>query len=130
MPYAGELLALLGAFFFSFSNINLKTGLVQGNRDIGMIVTLLVNNAINIIILAVFYLLSLVPPMNLSGLMYFALAGFLTSNLGRLFYMGSMNYIGVSRATSFKLASPIFSVIVGIFILGERSVTWPCQGWE
>ena len=52
-------------------------------------------------------------------ILFYCGAGLLTSYLGRLLFFNSIERIGPSRAGTFKVASPIYTVLVGIFILGE-----------
>lgn len=120
MQYLGELLALAAAFFFGGSVVYMRLGMLRGTRDMAMFVTLLVNNIINLTMITAWWIFGLIPPINLLGLAYFALAGFLTSNLGRLFQAISMESIGASRASAFKIGAPIFTITIGIFVLGEQ----------
>ena len=121
----GELLALLAAFFFAFSNIYAKTGMVEKKTDTynGLIISVVVNNLINIIILPFVFLFSYVPSINWYGLAWFALSGVLTSFLGRFLLFECIERIGASRATTLKVSAPVFSVLLGVFLLGERLST-------
>ncbi|MDW7650243.1 MAG: DMT family transporter [Bacillota bacterium] len=116
----GEILALLTGFFFSSSNLMARQGMKKLERNSGLLVTLLVNNAMNVIALVFLTVLALMPRFNLWGLFYFGLAGVFTSFAGRFFLFASIERIGASRAGLFKISAPMFTIFLGIIILGEQ----------
>ena len=77
----------------------------------------------NIVAFTVLAILSLLPVFNLWGIFYFALAGVFTSFAGRFFLFASIERIGASRAGLFKISAPMFTIFLGIAILGEQLST-------
>ncbi|EEG78562.1 DMT family transporter [Dethiobacter alkaliphilus] len=116
----GELLALLGGFFFSSSNLMARQGMKTMERNGGQLVTLLMTNTVNIIALLILVLLSALPQLTFWGLFYFGLAGVFTTFAGRFFLFASIERIGATRAGLFKVSAPMFTIFLGITILGDR----------
>lgn len=116
-------MAVAAGFFFGVSNITVRQGQLQGQYDKlrGLFVGILVNNIINIIVLTGLLILpTAIPPLNIKALLFFAGGGILTSFLGRVLLFGSIEYIGPSRAGALKIISPIFTLMLGLFVLRER----------
>lgn len=116
----GEILALLAGLFFSSSNLMARQGMKKMDRSSGQLVTLLVTNAMNAVAITALFVLSLFPQLNFWGLFYFGLAGVFTTFAGRLFLFASIERIGATRAGLFKVSAPMFTVFLGILILGDR----------
>jgi drug/metabolite transporter (DMT)-like permease len=57
--------------------------------------------------------------INVPGLLFFSIAGFLISFLSRLAFFSAISFIGVSRVSVFKITSPMFAIVGGVVILGE-----------
>jgi len=116
----GELAALLTGLFFSSGNLMARQGMKKMNRTSGLLVTLLGNNLLNLLAVGILSAFSLLPGWNWVGIMYFAIAGALTSFVGRFFLFASMERIGAPRAALLKTSAPIFTVFFGTSLLGER----------
>lgn len=116
----GEVLALLAGFFFSSSNLMCRRGMKNMNRYSGHVVTLLVTNIMNAVALLILFALARFPQINVWGLFYFSLAGVFTTFAGRFFLFASIERIGASRAGLFKVSAPVFTIFLGISILGDR----------
>jgi drug/metabolite transporter (DMT)-like permease len=120
MEIIGELLAVFNAVLYSLSNIFNRRALDRMDKDSGMIVTLLVNNVIYGIGLLVIYLSGKWASLQPGALVWFVLAGMLTSFLGRYLLFESVKINGPSRAGTYKVASPVFTLFIGMFIIGEQ----------
>jgi len=120
MEIIGELLAVSNAILYSFSNIFNRRALDRMDKDSGMIVTLIVNNAIYALGLIGIYLAGKWAPLQAGALIWFVLAGALTSFLGRYLLFESVRMNGPSRAGTYKVASPVFTLFIGMFIIGEQ----------
>lgn len=120
MEIIGELLAVSNAVLYSLSNIFNKRALEQMDKDSGMVITLVVNNAINGLGLLALYLSGKWVPLGAGSLVWFVLAGALTSFVGRYLLFESVNLNGPSRAGTYKVASPVFTVFIGMFIMSEQ----------
>lgn len=126
----GVFLALLAGMFFGLSNITVRRGQLQGEMDpfTGLFVGVAVNNALNLVLLAGFVLAKAsFPPLNLPAAAYYSASGLLTSFLGRELLFKSIRNIGPSRAAALKISAPLFTVILGVLVLGER-ITLPVYG--
>jgi drug/metabolite transporter (DMT)-like permease len=120
MEITGELLAVANAMLFAFSNVFNKRALEHMDKDSGMVVTLVVNNVINILIITALYLSGKWIPVRVEGIIWFVLAGALTSFVGRYLILESVNINGPSRAGAYKVASPVFTLLIGMFIMREQ----------
>ncbi len=120
MEIIGELLAVSNAVLYSLSNIFNKRALDQMDKDSGMVITLVVNNAVNGLVLLALFLSGKWVPLGAGSLIWFVLAGALTSFVGRYLLLESVNINGPSRAGAYKVASPVFTVFIGMFIIGEQ----------
>lgn len=116
----GEALALLSGFFYGYSNTFTFRGLFRiGFRRITT-ATLIVNSTMSLLATAVFFAAGALPPVNLRGLLYFAIAGFLATFLGRAFLFAAFGYIGASRGSLIRATSPLITIFVAWVALGER----------
>ena len=120
MQRIGELLALSNAVLFAFSNIFNKRALDQMDKNSGMIITLIVNNILNALGVLVIYLTGYWPPVNLTGVFWFILSGVFTSYFGRDLLFRSVSINGPSKASTYKVTSPIFTLLIGMFIMNEQ----------
>jgi drug/metabolite transporter (DMT)-like permease len=60
------------------------------------------------------------PPIERASLLWFAGAGILTIFIGRVFLYASIQRLGAVRASAVKRLNPLFSVLLGVLLLGER----------
>jgi drug/metabolite transporter (DMT)-like permease len=59
------------------------------------------------------------PAFEAGGMLWFAGAGILTMFIGRVFLYASVQHLGAVRASAVKRLNPLFSVLLGILLLGE-----------
>ena len=116
----GEILALLGGFFFSSSNLMARQGMKTMDRNSGQLVTLLITSTVNIVAILILVFLAMIPQLNFMGIFYFGLAGVFTTFAGRFFLFASIERIGATRAGLFKVSAPMFTIFMGITFLGDR----------
>lgn len=118
----GVALALSSAFFFGLSNVYASRGNIYGgiNTHEGLLLTLIVNNCINFLLLPIIFLFTSLPDFNWLGVSSFVGAGFFTSFLGRLLLFSGILIIGASRSGSLKITAPLFTIIIAVFILKEQ----------
>ncbi len=98
-------------------------------KDNGIFLTM----STNIIILTIAFLLYRIlaenpSPPTVMGVMFFAVAGFLTTYFGRTMLFSGIRRIGPSPAVAIKNSQPIFTLIFAIFILQERLGLYPWIG--
>lgn len=58
-------------------------------------------------------------PINAVGVLWFAVAGFLSIFVGRVFLHSSIQWLGAMRGSSVKRLMPLFSVLLAVTLLGE-----------
>ncbi len=118
----GVALALSSAFFFGLSNVYASRGNIYGgiNTHEGLLLTLIVNNCVNFLLLPVIFFFTILPDFNWLGVSSFVGAGFFTSFLGRLLLFSGILIIGASRSGSLKITAPLFTIIIAVFILKEQ----------
>lgn len=126
----GQIFSLLSAASWGIGNVYALKAMDDKDIDrfTGLCITLFVNNIINIIILAVYCLFAPGIAVNASGLLFFSIGGFLNSFVGRGIFFLSISLIGASRAGIFKIISPLFAIIAGVFILNEVMSRWVWVG--
>jgi len=64
------------------------------------------------------------PEFNSTPIAWFAVSGFLTIFIGRVFVYASMQHLGAIRASAIKRLNPFFAVLLGVLLLGE-SISGP-----
>lgn len=119
----GVLLALAAGLFFGASNITIRQGQIQGEMDqaTGLFIGLLVNNALNLVVLGTLSLAGFrPPPLSGAAVAFFAAAGILTSLAGRRLLFSGIRAVGPSRAVALKITAPLFAILLGVLLLQER----------
>jgi drug/metabolite transporter (DMT)-like permease len=117
----GEYLALFSACCFAASNVTITRG-ARGRgmgEDNGAFLSILLTAAIG----GVWWVGGAIghgfPEIKLSSMLWFAVAGTLTIFIGRVFLYASIQYLGAVPASAVKRLSPVFSVVLGVLLLGE-----------
>lgn len=115
----GELVALFSAACFAASNVTIARGADRRSGDNGAFLSILMTA-----LLAGLAMLLFRPPQgshaaNLAGVAWFALSGLLTIFVGRVFLYASVQHLGAVRASAIKRLNPVFSVLLGVMMLGE-----------
>jgi drug/metabolite transporter (DMT)-like permease len=59
---------------------------------------------------------------------WFVMAGVFNTLVGRFVYFRAVMLLGPSRASSWKNATPLYTLVLGFFILGERPTWWAAAG--
>lgn len=118
----GVILALSTAFFFGLANVYASRGNYNDgiNPHEGLLVTVIVNNLINLVLLPFIFLFTTLPGFNWAGVLSYVGAGFFTSFAGRILLYSCILIIGASRAGSFKITAPLFTIIIAVFFLKEQ----------
>lgn len=115
----GELLALGSGFFFALSVIYLKIGQNARPNENGVFMTSLVNVGMFAILSLAAFLLGAVPPLTASAAVFFVIAGFTNTLIGRWSWLQSVRAIGPSRGTALKVCAPVFSAVLANVVLGQ-----------
>ena len=112
-------LAILAATGFGLANIFIRMGMRSAVKDNGVGTTIMINFVLFGVLLLILGLLGKVPFLDTWGLVAFVAAGLMTTLMGRITQYASTRLIGPSRAATFKVASPIITVILSIAFLHE-----------
>lgn len=112
-----SILAVLVALIWALSVTLVRRGINKSNfLSVSLVITIV--GAIIFIPLAL--LLTPLSSMNIHGVLFFLLAGFLQPGLTRLLYFKGMERVGASVNASIFASNPIFSSLIAAIILGER----------
>lgn len=114
----GEWLALCSAGCFAAANVTIMRGAARG-QDNGAFLSILLTMAIA----GAWWLWRSAghgfPAPDLASLLWFAGAGILTIFIGRVFLYASVQRLGAVPASAVKRLNPLFSVLLGVLLLGE-----------
>lgn len=115
----GELVALFSAACFAAANVTITRGSDRRSADNGAFLSILMTGLLSAAAMALFRPPQGVHAANLRGVLWFALSGLFTIFVGRVFLYASVQHLGAVRASAIKRLNPVFSVLLGIILLGE-----------
>src|SRR5689334_1814363 len=115
----GELIALVSAACFAVSNVNITRGTDRSSADNGAFLSILFTMGLSALAMLVFRPPQGVHIATVPGLAWFALSGLLTIFVGRVFSYASIQHLGAVRASAVKRLIPVFSVLLGLTVMGE-----------
>jgi drug/metabolite transporter (DMT)-like permease len=107
---------------FALTNIVVVRGHDGKSRSSGAFLSI----TITFLLSAGIWLVSVLgwPEFNSTAIAWFAVSGFLTIFIGRVFVYASMQHLGAIRASAIKRLNPFFAVLLGVLLLGE-SISGP-----
>ncbi|WP_020656481.1 DMT family transporter [Massilia niastensis] len=114
----GELLALVSACCFAAANITVARGATGKEQDNGAFLSIL----ITALMAGGVWIAAGQrggPQPGPASLLWFAAAGVLTMFIGRVFLFASVQHLGAVRASAVKRLNPVFSILLGVLVLGE-----------
>lgn len=110
-------IAIGSAFFFAVTEVAMRNAL----RAATPVMTSFAVMVVQFVLVSVWVLGTVgFSGLDLSGFLWFAVAGFFNPYLFLLFYLIGVKRIGVARSASIKGSAPIFAVIFASAYLGER----------
>ena len=115
----GELLVIVSGVCFSTGTMLAQIGMRTASASAAVLIGLLMNNLFFILALLVAAKVQGLPPLNPEGVLFAAAGGVLGNILGRTLSLESVRRIGSARATSLVLTQNLFSLLFGVFLLGE-----------
>ncbi|MCF6092660.1 DMT family transporter [Microaerobacter geothermalis] len=126
----GYLFAFLSALGFAVSNIIMKKGMKKNADDNGVFTTMTVNL---IVLLFVTWIWRInqgpqAPSFSSKAILFFVIAGLLTTFIGRISLFASFRLIGPSRGAAIKNTAPLFTLVFALLILNEKLHVLPSIG--
>jgi drug/metabolite transporter (DMT)-like permease len=118
----GEAFALACAINWSLSMVFTRRAQGKTNLDqmIGLFVTIFVNNVINLVALVIRHFVWHPVPLNVRGIVLFVFGGVFNSFVGRGLLFSCVAILGAARGGLMKAIVPVFVLIGGVCVLGER----------
>ncbi len=115
----GELFALLSMTLFALTNLTVVRGHDGKSRSGGAFMSILVTCLMATLVWLLLSAKNGWPDISREAFGWFALAGFLTIFVGRVFVYASIQHLGAIKASTVKRLNPFFSVLLGVIVLGE-----------
>jgi len=112
----GIILALLAALTHALSAVLIRKKIDESNFISVALVTSFIGN---IILWPIVLIFTDLGNLNLTGLLFFAIAGALAPGLSRILLFKSMETIGVSVSRTIFSIYPIYSITLGFLLFGE-----------
>ncbi|MCL2601695.1 MAG: DMT family transporter [Treponema sp.] len=123
----GEIFALASAVFWSLHMVHAKKAQNKNlgsanpiDPTIGLFITILVNNVINCFVLIARYALWPPIPLHPYSVLFNATAGVFNSLAGRGMLFSSVAILGAAKAGFTRSTMPVFVLLGGVLLLGER----------
>jgi len=123
----GEVAALTASVFWTFTSI----AFTVASRKIGAFSVNMWRMLFALGLLAVTHIIvlgTILPRANEAQWFYLGLSGIIGLALGDLGYFSALMLIGPRRGTLLMAINPIFSAVLGFFVLGERLSGWAVLG--
>ena len=120
----GEMFAILSMSLFALTNIAVVRGYDGKSRSSGAFLSIAITCVISLLVWVITSLRNGWPTINQAGFTWFAISGFLTIFIGRVFVYASIQHLGAIKASAIKRLNPFFAVLLGVLLLGE-SVSGP-----
>jgi drug/metabolite transporter (DMT)-like permease len=118
----GEVVAILAAITYALSNVLVKKGTTASSQNNGAFLSLLQTVILSGLVWIIVIKVNGWPAFTTEGILWFLLGGVLSAFFGRTFQYSSVQHLGSVRASAIKNLNPMFTVVLGILLLGE-SVT-------
>ena len=115
----GEWLAMLSMSLFASSNLAIARAVGRGSQDNGAFLSILITSAMALAAWLYLNAGARLPTVSGVALAWFAGAGVLTMFIGRVFVFASVQHLGAVRGSAVKRLNPMFSVMLGVLVLGE-----------
>ena len=114
----GEICALISAACFAASNVTIARGADGHARDNGAFLSIVLT-ALIAGLAALIFRPDAGHVHTTAGVAWFVASGVLTIFVGRVFLYASVQHLGAVRASAVKRLNPVFSVLLGVTLLGE-----------
>ncbi|MBT8100259.1 MAG: DMT family transporter [Gammaproteobacteria bacterium] len=115
----GEALAVVSMTLFALTNIAVSRGHDGKSRSSGAFLSIAITFLMSGLIWSISVIRAGWPELDREAVAWFALGGFLTIFIGRVFVYASIQHLGAIKASAVKRLNPFFSVLLGVLVLGE-----------
>jgi drug/metabolite transporter (DMT)-like permease len=115
----GELLAVVSTTLFSLANISIGRTYRGTAARGGAFLSMLMTFGLSFVVWLALGLHGDFTTPSQAAIGWFVLAGVLTAFVGRVFLFESIRYLGAVKGSAIKRLNPMFSVILGVLLLGE-----------
>lgn len=118
----GETLAVFALVLFSSNIIITKLATSRLDVNIGFLISVWVN----VLFASLLFLIQMIFFHNghlewhTKGFLLFVSAGFFSTYMGRWFFFETIDRLGPSRASTFQVSNPMFTVIIAWLFMGEK----------
>lgn len=116
----GVLLALVGAAAFAVMNVAIRKGVRPGDRDNGVLTTVVINVVVFSLLIAILAATRGLPTLTWPGVGAFVAAGLASTFIGRTTLFAGIRRAGAVRAAAVKNATPLITLVIALVLLGER----------
>jgi drug/metabolite transporter (DMT)-like permease len=115
----GEFVAICAAISYALSNVLVKKGTTTSSQNNGAFLSLLQTVMMSGLVWIIVIQVNGLPAFTTEGILWFLIGGVLSAFFGRTFQYSSVQYLGSVRASAIKNLNPMFTVVLGILLLGE-----------
>lgn len=115
----GILFSFLAALFFSLSHITVRKGVTKLGVSYGTLIMLLAGTISTLLIALIIEGTDVLRPVNILGLVFFALGGVVHFLGGWGFQNASASRIGPARLSAMTGATPLFAAIIAFLSLNQ-----------
>jgi len=123
----GEIFALAAAVLWSLHMIFVRKAQAKNAQGanpmepmVGLFITIFVNNVINVFVLAFRYFVWPPVPIYTAGVIALVIAGTFNSFVGRGLLFAAVVILGAARTGLTRATMPVFVLLGGVLVLGER----------
>lgn len=115
----GELLAIAAALWFAIGSLFVRLGNEHLDRSTGLVAALFANAFLVVAVAAGHAVIVGLSPIRWGAVAAFVAGGLASSFLARWLSIGSIEYLGPSRAAVVKNVQPVITAVLAVVILGE-----------
>jgi len=115
----GESFAILSMTLFAAANISISKKYRGRTSSGGAFLSIVMTFTLAGMLWLVFSARGGFTEFNRTAIAWFALGGALTALVGRIFLFASIRHLGAVKGAAIKRLNPLFSVLLGVLLLGE-----------
>ncbi|HYF94851.1 MAG TPA: DMT family transporter [Symbiobacteriaceae bacterium] len=116
----GTFYALVTGLCWAAYNLAVRKGLEAMDSGTGYVITLIFGSVANLAFLLMPVPGRGAPMLSVAAVVFFALSGIVNTIVGRWALFRNIQLVGPSRASAWKNATPLYTLVFGFLLLGER----------